>query len=300
MTDKECKELIYNLYNVGGCLVTRQLVEWCSLNIQSKRCFKQKQLYIHGPPNTLKTSFLDILLNYVTSYEIPQAEDFLDLWPDPEPELCYIDEFQAGKLTINWWNQFLQGSTPVKPLTLKQKGKQGVKTTNPPVIMLSNYTLEQNWAKALLANQQKLQPLLVRLTVVEVVQPLDIQGFKEALAIASYAYIVQQGKENSVSDLDLTNLLSISQMSEDSQEISDLSLSESPPSSPPLQKGKRLRHSTDSTHQSQEETSLTDSAESAVYTLLDQVGLTNVQSVTEVHPSYKKFKKYRRDMDDID
>lgn len=194
-----------NLRYHGACSVTRSLVEWCSSNIQCKRHFKQKQLYIHGPPNTLKTSFLDILIRYCTSFEIPATEDFLDLYGDPEPELCYIDEFCAGKLTINWWNQFLQGSTPQKALTLKQKGKQSVKETNPPVVMISNRTLEENWANALLKNHQALAPLYVRLTVVEVTQPLDIQGFLEAIASATYA---TTPPPTIFSDADLTTVLS--------------------------------------------------------------------------------------------
>lgn len=58
---------------IGACSVTRRLVEWCSLNIHCKRSFKQKQLYLHGPANTLKTSFVHILLRYCTSYEIPNT-----------------------------------------------------------------------------------------------------------------------------------------------------------------------------------------------------------------------------------
>lgn len=98
-----------NLSYRGTNYSTQQLVEWCNLNINCKRPFKQKQLYLYGPPNSRKTTFLQILMEYCTSVHIPTDEDWFDLYTDPEPQLCYIDEFK-GQKKIQWLNEFLQGS----------------------------------------------------------------------------------------------------------------------------------------------------------------------------------------------
>lgn len=192
-----------------GCSVTRALAEWCSLNIQCKRSFKQKQLFLHGPPNTLKTSFLHILTPYCTTYEVPPAEDFFDHYSDPEPDLCYIDEFKAGKITLHQWCLFLQGGLGT---TLKQKFGSTIKKTNPPFIFISNYSPHQCWSAALAKDPTVLDPFLARVLVVEVTEPLDLQGFEEALVRATLATTLSalappSAAPAAISELDLTNLL---------------------------------------------------------------------------------------------
>lgn len=98
-----------NLLYQGTNSSTQQLVEWCNSNINCSRPFKQKQLYLSGPPNSRKTTFLQILQEYSTSVAIPTDEDWFDLYTDPEPQLCFIDEFK-GQKKIQWLNEFLQGS----------------------------------------------------------------------------------------------------------------------------------------------------------------------------------------------
>ena len=105
-----------NLSYQGTSSSTQQLVEWCNLNINCKRPFKQKQLYLYGPPDSRKTSFLKVLLEYSTSVVIPTDEDWFDLYTVPEPQLCYMDEFK-GQRKIQWLNEFLQGS----PMHIKRR-----------------------------------------------------------------------------------------------------------------------------------------------------------------------------------
>ena len=59
-----------NLSYQGTNSSTQQLVEWCNSNINCLRPFKQKQLYLYGPPNSRKTTFLHILMQYCTSVSI--------------------------------------------------------------------------------------------------------------------------------------------------------------------------------------------------------------------------------------
>lgn len=302
-----------NLKYSGACSVTRQLVEWCSLNIQCKRPFKQKQLYVHGPPNTLKTKFLRILTKYCTTYEFPATEDYFDLYPDPEPQLCYIDEFKQSPITIQTWNQLLQGSSANRPLTLKQKGKQGLKKTNPSCIMISNYSLEEVFKKAIASNRQALAPLLPRLLIVEVTQPLDIQGFKEALATATYATTPPLV---TVSDAEMTSVLSPLWMldhSQDSQDSQPLTLDSDPssplPSSldPHPARSKRSREkelesppSTDMLMRSFQDSSTRTTVPVVVSTSGDQNTSSSVQNVISNNETTNRFSKHRRIITDDD
>lgn len=99
-----------NLLYQGTSSSTQRLVDWCNSNICCSRPFKQKQLYVHGPPNSRKTTFVNILKEYCSSVTIPTDEDWFDLYSVPEPQLCYIDEFK-GQKRIQWLNEFLQGGT---------------------------------------------------------------------------------------------------------------------------------------------------------------------------------------------
>lgn len=299
-----------NLQYHGACSVTRQLVEWCSLNIQCKRRFKQKQLYLHGPPNTLKTKFLRILSKYCTTYEFPATEDYFDLYLDPEPQLCFIDEFKQSPITIQTWNQLLQGSSPDRPLTLKQKGKQGLKKTNPPCIMISNFTLEEVFKKALAQNPMALQSLYPRLLIVEVTQPLDIVGFKEALASATYATIPPVV---TVSDAEMTNVLSISETLANSQVMFGLDSLGDPSTSQPSSPSSQPRRSKRSREKEPESPLWTDSTTSESLSLSSE-SVNNVEEISEVLPLttstvtsasmnedlYSKFKRYRRTYEDVD
>jgi len=268
------------------------------LNLHCRRRFKQKQLYLHGPQDTLKTSFLHILIKYCTTYEIPQQEDFYDLYPDPEPELCFLDEFKGGK-TLSFLNLFLQGPPPLGSTVLKVKGAQALKRSNPPVIILSNYTLEENYKAAQLKRQENLKPTQVRLEFIEVTQPLDLKGFQEALATATLATI-QPHLVPSVtySDSDLTNRISELLTKENNNDLS-----------PVLSRKRR----SDSDLTNQESQVLTDSTDQQVQMILDQINAytadesllhpvttDTVQCATSsTETTNKRFTKYRKVYDDI-
>ena len=131
-----------------------------------------------------KTTFLSILKFFNTSYPIPTGEDFYDLYQDPEPTLCYIDEFEGKGTKPLWWlKEFSQGTV----MNLRQKGGQRLKMTNPALILLSNYSLEEVYKKSLLQYPNSLQPIYKRFLVVEATEPIDNQGLIEALVQALLA-----------------------------------------------------------------------------------------------------------------
>ena len=112
-----------------------------------------------------------------------------------------------------------------------------MKLTNPPVIILSNYSPEKVYAKALMKDQFALDSLLVRLQVVELTEPLDIDGFREALAQASPATTATPTTSEVAEGLNVTTSSSPRELAVDNSttEIVDLTTESqicTPPTSP--------------------------------------------------------------------
>jgi len=142
-----------------------QIATWICSNIRQNRAFKAPQLYIWGARNLGKTSLVEWLEKYLSVYHMPTTEEFYDLYSD-DYDLVVIDEFK-GQKTIQWMNQFLQGS----PMPIRKKGSQSMKYKNLPVVILSNYRLSECYVKA--ANDGRLSTLEARLEVVEVEKFID-------------------------------------------------------------------------------------------------------------------------------
>nr|UOF76962.1 rep protein [Cressdnaviricota sp.]UOF79165.1 rep protein [Cressdnaviricota sp.]UOF81669.1 rep protein [Cressdnaviricota sp.]UOF82586.1 rep protein [Cressdnaviricota sp.]UOF82848.1 rep protein [Cressdnaviricota sp.] len=143
----------------------RQIVKWMNENICCQRKFKQTQLMIVGPKNTGKTSLIEALNKWLRIYYIP-FEDFYDFYYDDQYDIVVFDEFKAQK-TIQWLNLFLQGA----PMNIRKKGSQYMKMKNLPVIILSNYLLEDAYKNS---DEEKLETLRSRLEIVEVQEFIDI------------------------------------------------------------------------------------------------------------------------------
>ncbi len=111
---------------------------WLAANVGKPRKFKQLQLFVTAAPNSGKTSLMKMLSEYVNIYWVPMFEDFDDDYENDIYDLVVMDEFK-GQRKLTWMNQFTQGG----PMKLKRKGSQYLKEDNPPVIVLSNYPLEQ-------------------------------------------------------------------------------------------------------------------------------------------------------------
>jgi len=143
----------------------KTIAEWICLNIRQTRKFKAPQLYIHGQRNLGKTSLIEWLEQSLSVYHMPMTEEFYDLYSD-DYDLVVMDEFK-GQKTIQWMNQFLQGS----PMTIRKKGSQSMKYKNLPVVILSNYSLSECYMKA--ANDGRLSTLECRLEIVEIEKFID-------------------------------------------------------------------------------------------------------------------------------
>jgi len=143
-----------------------QIGTWLTENIKKHRMFKAPQLFIHGPRNYGKTTLIEYLEKSLSIYHVSLTEDFYDGF-DNDYDLVVIDEFK-GQKTIQWMNEFLQGS----PMRLRVKGSQYMKEKNVPVIILSNFPLYSCYPKAHLDN--RLDTLECRLLIVELDKPISI------------------------------------------------------------------------------------------------------------------------------
>ena len=77
---------------------TQSIVDWLNGNLNCTRSFKQPQLWIYGPPNSLKTTFLLKLQEYLRIYQLPMDEDFYDSYDDNAFDAVFGDEVYTQKL----------------------------------------------------------------------------------------------------------------------------------------------------------------------------------------------------------
>ncbi len=146
------------------------IADWLNKNIGIDRKFKAKQLYIYGPPDMGKTTLIRNLTDYCRVYYIPTDEDFCCHYEDDDWDLAIIDEFK-GQKPIQWLNKWLDGQV----MPLKRKGVGSIlKRKNIPTIILSNYSVETCYAKAIEELAGRCDPLLARLEEVSVFEPINV------------------------------------------------------------------------------------------------------------------------------
>lgn len=149
---------------------TLEIAQWCNLNIHKERAFKQKQLYIYGPPDHLKTSFTMWIGQRLRVYWVSH-DDYFDGYDDDSYDLVVFDEFFAKDRDQNRVNNFLDGS----PANLVVRYGNVLKTKNLPVIILSNLTLDQQFGK----KQYALSAMKARVVEVQLLEgPIDLPNLR--------------------------------------------------------------------------------------------------------------------------
>ena len=146
---------------------TAEIVSWLNLNICRPRTFKQPQLWVWGDTNLGKSTLIKALSEQIRIYFAPLDENFYNGWSDSTYDCVVFDEFK-GQKSITWMNTFLQGS----PMSIAVKGNQRLKKDNIPVIVLSNFSLEDCYWKQTL---QSVGPLAGRLQIVHVSEFINIE-----------------------------------------------------------------------------------------------------------------------------
>lgn len=139
------------------------IVKWLNENIKCDRLFKQKQLWIHGPPNTGKTSMITFLSSALRIYMFPHHDRWCDGYVDGKYDLAVFDEYKADR-RLTWMNQWLQGG----PFSVEVKNSFVLKRQNIPTIILSNFSPEECYHKSAAARSLAFDAFKSRLVVVHV------------------------------------------------------------------------------------------------------------------------------------
>ena len=133
------------------------IINWLNSNIKQPREFKQKQLWIYSQyPDFGKTSLIRALDPYLKICRcIIQPNCFFDHYDDGA-DLIVFDDYNKANGTCDVLNRFLQGDHTTVPI----KGSCVSKIKNPPVIFLSNRSLDSmypNYYKLIEARIQSVQ-----------------------------------------------------------------------------------------------------------------------------------------------
>ncbi len=92
----------------------------------------------------------------------------LDEYDDRDYDLVVFDEYK-GQKTITWMNTFVQGG----PIKVYRRYNSYNKTKNIPVIVLSNYTIQQCYSKTNMFNPERLLPLIGRFNCINITKFID-------------------------------------------------------------------------------------------------------------------------------
>ena len=138
------------------------IASWLDANLLAKREFKQRQLYVYGPPDVGKTHLILHLERHgIRVYRMPYDGKWYDTYDDDSYDLIVLDEFK-GQKTIQEMNLWLEGG----PMMVNRRGTAPVlKRANLPFIILSNYAPRAAYRNC---SEERLSPLLARLTIVAV------------------------------------------------------------------------------------------------------------------------------------
>jgi len=121
--------------NVDAALTVQ---EWLHSNILLPRLPRQKQLWICGRPGIGKSRLLGVLRTMLRCYDMPRDEEYYDGYEDGLYDLVILDEYKHQKRL-----QFLNAWCDGQPLPLRQKGSQSLKSNNLPLIVCSNFCIEE-------------------------------------------------------------------------------------------------------------------------------------------------------------
>jgi len=147
-----------------------KIASWLAENVKQPRAFKQKQLFLWSEgPDAGKTNLCMELAKYLATYHPPRGK-FVDGYESGRFDLVVFDEFRAD-WTLQFLNEFVQGSH----VHLDQKGSGHLKTDNPPMIFLSNSSLEEIFHKRVGTGQ--FEAFKSRLTVIKVPNGKKIDVF---------------------------------------------------------------------------------------------------------------------------
>ena len=143
---------------------------WLNGNMQAGqiRPLGRPQLFVYGPTAVGKSHMCEQLARMVKTYFATSCEKFFD-GLDDSYDLLVLDEFHSQH-TITFLNQLLDGQRMVIP----QKGSQFHKQRNIPIIMCSNYSPQECFAKVYEEHRDHYDAFVRRLKVVHITARIDL------------------------------------------------------------------------------------------------------------------------------
>jgi len=140
-----------------------QLVSWLNENLDKPREYRQKQLWLHGKSGVGKSTLINELTRYFNAYHVA-SEDKWWSGMDSTKQIILFDEY-TGYKTISDMKRLLDGS--IFPMPQKYATQPFIKRKNIPIIICSNSTPEQIYHHVKEEKPQEFEPLMERLTVIE-------------------------------------------------------------------------------------------------------------------------------------
>jgi len=135
------------------------IVNGVTIEIGTKRPYRQLQYYIHGPHGIGKTSLITRLTEAgFRGYHLPYNGHWEE-WSDDEYDFAYADEFHS-QIKITEMNQFLTGEA----MSLCCRFKNKKKLKNVPVFILSNHRLDTQYPNVPAAGKAAFWSRLMEIT----------------------------------------------------------------------------------------------------------------------------------------
>jgi len=136
--------------------------------VHDKRPLRAKNLYIYGPPATGKSTFFTYLSKYFSTYFGPLDEQFFDLF-DHDYKIVVFDEY-CSTFPITWINAFCTGH----PLSIRKKGSQLLKRTNPLTVILSNLPIRSQYHRVSIDKPAVFEAFVSRFHCIELTNDVNL------------------------------------------------------------------------------------------------------------------------------
>ena len=154
----------------------QKILLWIAFNFSGERAFKQKQLWIYGPPSVGKTTLCNTLCKYYNPYIIPLSTNgYWNGYIDNHFDFAFGDDCYSN-YSITEWNRFVQGGRTVLNPKL---GVPVTKTQNLPVIITSNLAIDAIYTRA---PPVAVNALRIRFIEIEVKEFIDFSSVLDIYA----------------------------------------------------------------------------------------------------------------------
>lgn len=128
--------------------------------VRTERPRKQKQLWLHGPPDTGKTGIIMTLAETIRVGWAPMEKGWWDEFEDGAFDLIVFDEFKGG-WPIRHINSIVEGV----PFHMRRRNGDGMKLKNTPVIITSNFDPYGCYSNL---RAEEVDPTMARFTVIKI------------------------------------------------------------------------------------------------------------------------------------